>query len=569
VLIASGVLIVSGFSGKGASVSTAPAAAAAVVLMSLYWPDPLALGLGIVSSFVYLVTSPGDTTWTVGAVASGALAAVATARLYRSQLPTFGTVGAGWRQTASDGTIVLVVAAAVGALLAAVAPSPPPSQARGDPAGEGTSTLAPLGLAPGLNLAEAREQGDDKVLLRVTASEPDVWRAGTYETWSGRSWRFSYVPETDANPSGTNDLQVPTRPGEVVDANRFVQRVTAETDFGRVLVGAPVATRVVVPRGSYVISYAGVLVEGPAIPRHSSYTVESSRTIVGVETLRASDPLDAPLPTELSGYAAPPPTDPRVADLVRRITAGANTSYDKTAGVERWLAQNTALRDSDTAIARGEDVVSHFLFVDRGGRIERKATAMVVMLRTLGIPARLGIGFRPGERAAGGHSFTVRASDAAAWPEVWFPGAGWQRFDPSGSVVPRDSADHRSIWERILNLVEQLWAVLLLLVVVLVVCLIARRHRVRKELESVAWATRFYARLVRAGSKRQRPPRPDETPVEYTTALATSALPDPRLVEVGELVTAAAYSGEEPGSEQRQWAEAVLDEVTTASPAKR
>jgi transglutaminase-like putative cysteine protease len=570
VLIASGVLIVSGFSGKGASASTAPAAAIAVILMSLYWPDPLALGLAIVSSFVYVVTSPGDTTWTVAAVGSGALAAVTTARLYRSQLATFGTVGSGWAQTARDGAVVLVVAALFGALLAAVAPAPPPSQARDRETGEGTATLEPLGLAPGLNLAEAREEGDDTVLLRVAAPEADVWRAGTYETWNGRSWRFSFVPEADANPGATQDLRVPLRPGEVTDpADRFVQRFTAESDFGRVVVGAPVPTRVVVPPGSYVISYAGVLVEGPAIPRHSSYVVESSRSAAGAEVLRASDPLAAPVPPDLVGYAAPPPADARVVDLARTITSGASNSYDKARAVESWLAENTELKASDSRIAPGQDVVSHFLFVDHGGRVERRATAMVVMLRTLAIPARLGIGFRPGERAGPGDRFTVRASDAAAWPEVWFPGAGWQRFDPSGSFAVRNAGDQQSIWARVWDFVKQLWPALVVAVVALGAWLVTRRRRARKQLESIPWATRFYARLVRAGSKRHRPPRVDETPLEYTTALAAAALPDPRLVDVGELVTAAAYSGRQPTADEQKWAEAVLEEVTAAAPVKR
>lgn len=571
VLIAGGVLIVSGFSGRGASVPTAPAAAVAVILLSLYWPDPLALGLGIVSSFVYLVTSPGDTTWTVAAVGAGAFAAVAVASLYRSQLPTFGKVSSGWRQTTRDGAVVLVIAAIFGALLAVVAPSPPPSQAGNDAANEGPSTLTPLALAPGLNLAEARQPGGDEVVLRVAATEPDVWRAGTYEAWTGRSWRFSYVPEAESNPGGTEDLQVPAGPGEATDpARRLVQRITVETDFGRVIVGAPVPTRVVAPPGSYVISYAGILVEGPAMPRHSSYTVESSRVAAGAETLRGSDPLGAPLPPDLGVYATRPPTDDRVGNLARRVTSGASSSYDKAVALEQWLAHNTEVRPSDTAVPRGQDVVSQFLFVDRGGRVERMATALVVMLRTLGIPARLGIGFRPGERTGAGAPFTVRASDATAWAEVWFPGAGWQRFDPTGSLIAREAANRESVWARLWKLVKQSWPVLVLVVVLGTgAWLAASRLRARKAVASLPWATRFYGRLQQAGRKRQRPLRPHETPVEYTAALAASALPDRRLVEVGELVTAAAYSGREPSLERQQWAEAVLAEAAAAAPAKR
>ncbi|MDQ6928395.1 MAG: DUF3488 and transglutaminase-like domain-containing protein [Actinomycetota bacterium] len=573
VLIASGVFIVSGFAGRGASTSTGPTAAAAmaVILLSLYWPDPPALALAVVSSLVYLVTSAGDTTWTVGAVGAGAFAAVTTATLHRAHLPTYGAVRSGWRQTGRDSAMVLVVAAIFGALLVAVAPSPPPSRTRSEAAGDqGPATLAPLGLAPGLNLAESRKQADDTIVFRIAAPEADAWRAGTYETWTGRSWRFSAVSDTNTDPGGSQDLRVPLQPGEVVDpAHTVVQKVTIETDSAQVIVGAPVPTRVISPRGSYVISYAGVLVEGPAIPRHSTYVVESSRASANEATLRQSDPMDGTLPAEISGYAAPPPADAGVGRLAQQITAGAPTVYDKTVAIERWLSENMRLKATDSAVPRGRDVVSQFLFVDRGGRVERVATAMVVMLRTLGIPSRLAVGFRPGERSGATDAFAVRASDATAWAEVWFPGAGWQRFDSTGSLTARQAAMGESLWSRLWSLLKQVWPALVVAASTLVVWFVVRKRLVRKSSEPIPWATRFYARLLRAGTKRHRPVQPHETPVEYTTALAASVLPDARLIEVGELVTAAAYSGRAPSADQQVWAETVLKEATAATPAKR
>ena len=92
------------------------------------------------------------------------------------------------------------------------------------------------------------------------AHEPDVWRAGTFETWTGRSWRFSEVSREDADPGGSQDLRVPRGPGDVVgNSAPFVQRVTVETDYAQLVVGAPVPTRVIAPKNSYVLSYAGVL----------------------------------------------------------------------------------------------------------------------------------------------------------------------------------------------------------------------------------------------------------------------------------------------------------------------
>ncbi|HUQ64203.1 MAG TPA: transglutaminaseTgpA domain-containing protein [Acidimicrobiales bacterium] len=573
ILIASGLLIVSGFSANAGSLTSAPAAAGAVLLLSLYWPDPPALGVGILSSFVYLVTAPhgsGATAWTVAAVAAGAYAAVATARLYRSQFPTFGRANSGWRQTAQDGAVVLIIAGLFGAVLAAVVPSPPRNDANrrfgGGAPEDGAGTLSPMGLAPGLNLAEARTKGRNTVVLRVAASEPDAWRAGTYETWTGRRWEFSAVPEEEEDPVGSRDFLVPPQPGEVISSGtRFVQRVTIETDYAQVLVGAPVPTRIVAPEGSYVLSYAGVLVEGPVMERHSSYVVESARSFPTAEQLRAIGSETGETPPELAGYRATPPADARVNDLARQITAGAPTTYDKVIAVRNWLATNTELRDSDDAVPRGNDVVAHFLFVERGGRVERSATAMAVMLRTLGISTRLAVGFAPGERAAPGGRFTVRASDATAWPEVWFPGAGWQRFDPAGPLVVRPAPKAQSFWQQIRDLVKRLWPLLFVILLGLAGWVLFRRKHSR-QLETLPWATRFYARLLDAGKKRERPLKPYETPLEYTSILAESALPDPRLVEVGALITSAAYSGREPSLEESEWAEAVLAEATAATP---
>ncbi|MFP5488836.1 MAG: transglutaminase-like domain-containing protein, partial [Acidimicrobiia bacterium] len=82
----------------------------------------------------------------------------------------------------------------------------------------------------------------------------------------------------------------------------------------------------------------------------------------------------------------------------------------------------------------GEDAVHDFLFDTRLGFCEQIASALTVMLRTQGVPARLATGYLPGTRDRVAGVFEVRASDAHAWVEVWFPESGWQAFDPTASV---------------------------------------------------------------------------------------------------------------------------------------
>ena len=84
----------------------------------------------------------------------------------------------------------------------------------------------------------------------------------------------------------------------------------------------------------------------------------------------------------------------------------------------------------------GKDGVDDFLFGTRAGFCEHYAGSFVVLMRAMGIPARVVTGYQGGERDEAGASLTVRQSDAHAWSEVWLAGQGWVRVDPTGAVAP-------------------------------------------------------------------------------------------------------------------------------------
>ena len=94
---------------------------------------------------------------------------------------------------------------------------------------------------------------------------------------------------------------------------------------------------------------------------------------------------------------------------------------------------------------QGEDPLANFLFVRRAGHCEYFASAMTVMLRAEGIPARYVTGFAPGEYNDVGGDYIIRESDAHAWVEVYFPGFGWITFDPT----PPGNASHAGILDRL------------------------------------------------------------------------------------------------------------------------
>ena len=122
--------------------------------------------------------------------------------------------------------------------------------------------------------------------------------------------------------------------------------------------------------------------------------------------------------------------DRRIPELAGEITKNAKTSFDKVVRIESYLRTRYAYTLNLTG-KPGQDPLAHFLFETRAGHCEYFASAMAVMVRTLGIPSREVNGFLPGQYNDLGGDYIVRASDAHSWVEVYFPGSGWQVFDPT------------------------------------------------------------------------------------------------------------------------------------------
>jgi len=129
-------------------------------------------------------------------------------------------------------------------------------------------------------------------------------------------------------------------------------------------------------------------------------------------------------------YLQLPAIDPRVKKLADSITTTAKNPYDAAANVERYL-RTTYAYTLDIEAPADKDPLSYFLFEKRAGHCEYFASAMTVMLRAKGIPARFITGFLPGEYNDVAGDYIVRASDAHAWVEAYFPGYGWITFDPT------------------------------------------------------------------------------------------------------------------------------------------
>jgi hypothetical protein len=129
-------------------------------------------------------------------------------------------------------------------------------------------------------------------------------------------------------------------------------------------------------------------------------------------------------------YLQLPQLDARIPALARQIVGKATDPYDQARLIEAYLRSHYAYT-LDLSNTPPSDPLVTFLFERRAGHCEYFATAMTVMMRSLGVPSRYINGFLPGEYNSVGGDYIIRASDAHSWVEVFFPGYGWLTFDPT------------------------------------------------------------------------------------------------------------------------------------------
>jgi len=147
--------------------------------------------------------------------------------------------------------------------------------------------------------------------------------------------------------------------------------------------------------------------------------------------LNASNQEEA-IPPEISPkyLKLPPNTDPRIAELGKRITQRGTSIIEKATLVEGYLKKNYRYT-LNLSWPPGPQPIATFLFDAKAGHCEYFASSMAILLRTVGVPTRIVNGFLMGEYNPVGGDYIVRQSDAHSWVEVYIPGHGWLEFDPT------------------------------------------------------------------------------------------------------------------------------------------
>jgi transglutaminase-like putative cysteine protease len=488
----------------------------------------------------------------------------------------------------------VVVAAVAVAVLAPVLAGGLFGSGAGDGAAVGAAASAdvrPATFDGYVNLADRSTLGDTP-LFTVTADRADFWRSGSLDRFDGRTWTRTVDAEAANATTGTEiaasatPVAVPAGLGEEpldggMARDALVQQVRILAGSFTTVLGARPLSQAALPAAGLVAD-DGTIALRTALVAGDVYTVVSERPLATADDLRRHDPTTAPIPAAIAErYLALPDVPARVRDLARSIADDAPTTYDTVLALEAWMAAHTTYTLDLPPLADGADAVEQFLFVDRRGFCVQIGSALAVMLRSVGVPTRLTVGFVPGEQRDGPNGssvWLVRASDYHAWVEVWFPGLGWQAFDPTADVPlagggdafgrPAGATGSGTPGGRVLGVPRAVAAGVAALLAAAAVVGTAVAVGVRRRRRSPALAPRWEHEAARrigaAGEARGRPRRDDETLIDYAGVLAED-LAEPRLPIVAELVSRAAYHPAGIDVDERAWVDAALDALPAAT----
>lgn len=309
--------------------------------------------------------------------------------------------------------------------------------AAGDGAGSGSGGGGTISAVnPLVSLRDSLNVNEDRQVMSVRNSSEDTQdlylRIVSLDSFDGTAWkpsqrRIQDVPRTFPTPLG---LRADVRRTEVTTS------ISAADWYAQDWLPMPYPATGVKIDGSWRFEPVGRTLVGDhgQNTRGAQYTVTSLDVQPTAQQLAEAPEPDPALVREFTQVPESLPTI--VARTAREVTAGSVTAYEQAVKLQDWFAVSGGFRyDTQVQVGSGSNAIARFLR-DREGFCVHFSFAMASMARTLGIPARVAVGFAPGTPQPGG-TISVGLRDAHAWPELYFEGVGWTRFEPTptrGSV---------------------------------------------------------------------------------------------------------------------------------------
>ncbi|WP_189595926.1 transglutaminase TgpA family protein [Streptomyces pilosus] len=313
-----------------------------------------------------------------------------------------------------------------------------------DPAGSGIGSGGGGGgtisaVNPLVSLRDSLNVDEDRQVLSVRSEMADVsdlyLRIVSLDDFDGTTWKPSKRSITTVP-----DNRFPTPPGLGPDIVRTEVGTTISTAdwYGQSWLPMPYPPSGVSIRGKWRYEPVGMTLVGDhgQDTRGLSYEVRSLDVRPTAEQLAAAP---EPSPAMRREYTELPDSLPAlVGRTARDVTAGADSAYDQAVKLQEYFTLNGGFEyDTQVDVGSGSEAIARFLR-DKQGFCVHYSFAMASMARSLGIPARVAVGFAPGTPQADG-TIAVGLRDAHAWPELYFEGIGWTRFEPTptrGSAPP-------------------------------------------------------------------------------------------------------------------------------------
>jgi len=258
-------------------------------------------------------------------------------------------------------------------------------------------------------------------------------RGAAFDRYDGRSWSRTHREEVPADQAGS-DVRIRRFPDPARDRLMRIDLESIDPPVIFLPLDA-VALHVLSPTPGLDQSRPEIFAGTEGVLRYGSLAQRGLRYDVSL-----AGAVEPPVPAltlgERARYLAVPPLPPRIGELAESWTASAATSRDKARLIEGKLRSGYRY-DLDSPSGASANPLEDFLFNSKRGHCEFYSTAMTVMLREVGVPARNVTGFVGGTYNRFSRSYVVRQGDAHSWVEVWLEGSGWTRFDPT---PPSDAA---------------------------------------------------------------------------------------------------------------------------------
>ena len=259
------------------------------------------------------------------------------------------------------------------------------------------------------------------------------WRGRTYDRFVNGQWYTTGTTREEYTPAVTNPNNVAILEKQPA---HFVFN-TGDTNFSLLYS----------PAQPIWISRPGVTFTTPANEGRDIIAWHAYPSLRGGETYQVDAILNNPNQQQLQEAGTdypewvtekylqmPQDFSPSIQALAREITQDAVTPYDKTIAITNYLRENIQYAETITEAPRNRDALEWVIFDYKQAYCVYYASAEVLMLRSVGVPARMAVGFAQGER--NDNTYTVRRFNAHAWPEVYFPNTGWVEFEPTAGQAP-------------------------------------------------------------------------------------------------------------------------------------